>query len=128
MYAMIIDTALYTVLLWTRDANIMILVLFAFGLFSSIRLNVGFVYLMELLPRHKHTLITTCWCVGEGSIYLLATVYFNSISKDWTPLGLLGYLMQVIAMLGTFFIPESPALLMETGRTEEAKDSLEWIA
>ena len=125
---MIIDTMLYTVLIWTRSLNIMIGVMFTFGLFTSIRLNVGFVYLMELIPRHNQALITTCWCVGEGCIYLLSTVYFSSMSKDWSALGILGYLTQVLAMLGTFFLPESPALLMETGRTEEAKDSLESIA
>ena len=92
-YAMLIDTVLYTFLLWTQNFNLMVGVLFIFGILSSIRLNVGFVYLLELIPRNKHTLIVTCWCIGEALIYLLATVYFHYVSKDWIYLGIIGYLM-----------------------------------
>ena len=125
---MIIDTVLYTTLLWARNLNVMIAVMFAFGLITSIRLNVGFTYLMELVPKNKHVIVGTCWCLGEGCIYLLATIYFYKVSKDWHILALIGYLMQVMALLGSFLLPESPALLMELGRHEEAKDSLEKIA
>lgn len=125
---MAIDTVLYTVLIWARNLNVMIGVMFAFGLLTAVRLNVGFAYLMELVPKSRHALVGTSWCIGEGCIFLAATVYFQEISKDWTGLALAGYLMQVTAFLGSALLPESPTLLMELGRHEEAKDSLEQIA
>ena len=122
------NTILYTILIWTRNPNVMILVMFCFGLFTSIRLTVGFIYLNELIPSSKIILVVTCWCISEGCIYLFGTVYFFKVSKGWLSFTLIGYLMQVVALFGSFHLPESPALLMEAGRHEEAKESLEKIA
>ena len=89
--AMAVDTVLYTVLIWTNNLNVMIILMFLFGLISSARLNVGFVYMMELMPRSKHTLVGTCWCIAEGCIYLAATIYFNKVSKDSLNFMMVGY-------------------------------------
>ena len=49
--AMVLDLFLYVGLFLTTDLIVMICIWFCFGLLTSIRTNVGYVYLMELLPR-----------------------------------------------------------------------------
>ena len=48
----VIDLGLFTGLMLTHDLVVMIILFFCFGAMSSIRVNVGYVYLMELLPKH----------------------------------------------------------------------------
>ena len=61
----------------------MIFVLFAFGMNTSLRVNVGYIYVMELMPTRCHTLVGTIWNIGEACIYLIGTLYFWKVSKDW---------------------------------------------
>lgn len=49
--AMILDLLLFVGLLITTNLIVMICIWFSFGLLCSLRSNVGYVYLMELLPR-----------------------------------------------------------------------------
>ena len=42
------------------------------------------------------------------------------------PLGII-YLVPLFIALGLFFIPESPRWLMETGKIEQARKSLDWL-
>lgn len=87
----IINTILYSLLLWTRDLNQMIAILFTFGLVNSIRTNVGYVYMIELMPKRHETTIGTFWNCIEGLIFLQATIYFYYINKDWYYFVLIGY-------------------------------------
>ena len=54
---------LYTGLMFTRSLTMMIVLFFLFGMLSSIRLNVGYIYLMEVLPKNAQTNVTSCWSV-----------------------------------------------------------------
>ena len=48
---MVLDLLLFVGLLITTNLIVMICIWFSFGLLCSLRSNVGYVYLMELLPR-----------------------------------------------------------------------------
>ena len=50
-------------LLTTKHLSVMIVIWLSFGVLSSIRSNVGYPYLVELMPRKSQTLATTIWCV-----------------------------------------------------------------
>ena len=84
---------LYTMLMTCESLDAMIFVMFCFGMTTSIRINVGYVYLMELVPENKQTLIGTCWNIGEAMVYMIGTIYFWKISKDWYFVVLIGYVM-----------------------------------
>ena len=71
-----IDLLLYTVMFFTHSVDVMICVIFGFGALSSIRVNVGYVYLMELVPTKKQALHGTIWNNSECLIYPLAVIYF----------------------------------------------------
>ena len=71
----------------------MIFIFFVFGMASSLRGNIGYIYLMELMPKSKQTLVGTCYAVGEAMVYFIGTIYFWKISKDWYYLTMIGYAM-----------------------------------
>ena len=102
--------------------------MFSFGMMASVRVNVGYVYLMELMPKNKQTLVGTLWNVGEAMIYFIATIYFWKVSKNWYFIVLVGYAMQMFSFFGSLLLPESPRLLVELNRIDEAKLNLDIIA
>ena len=50
---MIIDWLLFIAMFLTTRIDWMIVVTFVFGLATTIRVNVGFVYMMELMPKRN---------------------------------------------------------------------------
>ena len=50
LLAMFIDIGLYVAMFFTTNYAFMVFIQFAFGFMSPLRINVGYVYLMELMP------------------------------------------------------------------------------
>lgn len=95
---------------------------------SSIRVNVGFVFMAELLPKNKQSLYGTIFNNFDCFTYILATIYFWKISTDWFYFVLIGYLLNVWSFASSFFLPESPRFLIEQQKLGEASESLKTIA
>ena len=112
----------------TQSLKIMILLVFLFGMLSSIRINVGYTYLMEMLPRKAQTNVTSCWSIQEAAIYVVATIYFWKISKQWFWYCFIGYVWQLISLVCLFWMPESPRYLIKSGKIEQARKALTQIA
>ena len=65
----------------------------------------------------------------ENVILILAALYFQCISKHWLWFELIGFILQVLSLIATFFfIPESPKFLVMQRRFTEARIILERIA
>ena len=64
----------------------------------------------------------------EGMIGLVAALYFSYISKNWFYLIFAGYIAQIIGVVGSFFIPESPLYLIKSGQIKEAQKVFASIA
>mmetsp|Transcript_36939 Transcript_36939/g.48580 ORF Transcript_36939/g.48580 Transcript_36939/m.48580 type:complete len:178 (+) Transcript_36939:256-789(+) len=58
-------------------------VIFLWGFFNSIRTNVNFLFMMELMPSNKQNFVGTFWNCFEGCINLFATFYFMFVSTHW---------------------------------------------
>ena len=108
----------------TRDLNHMLIILFTFGFINSLRTNVGYIYMIELMPKKWETFIGTFWNCVEGLIYLQATIFFYYISKNWLNFVLIGYFLQIFSTIFVWLLPESPIYLLNKGRYEEMKDAL----
>mmetsp|Transcript_34047 Transcript_34047/g.42013 ORF Transcript_34047/g.42013 Transcript_34047/m.42013 type:complete len:274 (+) Transcript_34047:590-1411(+) len=106
----------------------MILMWFLVGALSSIRVNIGYVYLMELMPAKAQTLVTTIWNIQEASIYVFATLYFWKISTHWFYFVIIGFFFNLISLVLLFFLPESPRYLISVGKLEEARKGFAKIA
>jgi MFS family permease len=79
----LVCVALYSAVMVTKNLNVMIFLIFLFGTVSSIRIQVGFNYLLELVPKPNQTMVATLWNCTEGLIYLVVVIYFYYVSKDW---------------------------------------------
>ena len=123
-----IDTILYLIFSVTKSIDFAIVVSFIYGTLTSVRVNVGFVYLMEIVPRQYSTAVGTFWCLCGISMLLATSFYLHSEFKEYVSLGVMAFVCQVVALVGSLVLPESPAILVETDRLEEAKESLESIA
>ena len=86
------DFALMTLMWMTDSLNVMIVIAVAIGACSSLRINVGYIYLMELMPKSHQTYVGTFWNVIEGLIIMFGPIYFWKISSDWTYLFVCGYI------------------------------------
>ena len=112
---LLLDLLLYLVLFLVHDLEVVIGVLFCYGITASMRLIVGFVYLTELLPKASHTLVLTIWLITNGCFALCATLYLN----HEYPLDDLIYVslyLQATSLIGSYLLPESPKLLIDLSR------------
>ena len=103
----------FTIMLMTHNVNVMIFVIFCIGALQSIRVSIGFVYFIELMPTKRQTLYGTIWGISECSIYLFATIYFWQISRHWIYFDLVGYVLCLWSTITTLFLPESPRFLVD---------------
>ena len=115
-------------MLVTRSLMVMSISIFIQGLLASLRVQIGYVYLMELMPRSAQTLVTTIWCCCDSVIYLFASVYFWKISKHAFYFELVGFVWVCLSSILMFWIPESPRFLVSTGKLDAAKAVFEKIA
>ena len=117
-----------TIMLMTSSLNVMLGCTFTIGILSTQRASVGYVYLVEMLPKKSTTLTITCWFMTEGLICTFAPLYFWKISKNWVTLFYCGYFICIMSIVCVMILPESPRLLVELGRLDEAMKSFERIA
>lgn len=126
--AMAVQSFFYTVMMVTGSLNVTIMCSLFMGMLSSIRVNVGYVYMMELTPKSWHTSVSSFWNIVEGLIYVLASLYFWKINKYWLYFVAIGYCLQIYSAVMSWTLPESPRFLIETENLDRAKQSLEQIA
>ena len=47
------------------------------------RYTVGYVYMVEMAPQKYYHIIGTCWDVTESIVFIVTTLYYWFISKNW---------------------------------------------
>ena len=88
--------------MFTKNLYVMIGIAFCFGFLTSIRSEVGYCYIMEMIPSKNRVALTTFWSVQEVWIYLMASIYFWKISKDWFWFTFIGYCWNIISFVCLF--------------------------
>ena len=127
--AQVCDTLLFAALFMINNINTMLVYMFTIGLLTSLRINVGYIYMTEFIPKRSQSHFGTAWCALDASVMLWVTLYFmNSISRNWEVIVTVGMAMQVVGLVGSFMLPESPKFLIEQNRIQEAKECLRQIA
>ena len=129
IFGVVFDLLMYTGILITGNLNVMIALTFFEGMSASCTQTAGWVYMMELLPLHRQAIIAAIYASWDSSItYLLVTIYFVYVSNHWFPLTFFGYVLQAICACLVWLLPESPKLLVELNRFDEAERALRRIA
>ena len=124
IFGMVVDWLMFVAMFLTRSINWMIVITFVFGLMTTFRVNIGFVYMMELMPKSKQTFYATFYNIVDGSNLLTGTIYFWFISKDWIYFTMIGFVLQTFNVIAVWFLPESPRLMIELKRFDEAEVAL----
>ena len=91
--------------------------LFGLGLTSTVRVQIGILYMMEFTPKKYLPFTGTFYFLMEITTALFGVLYFSSLSKNWFGYVFVGYIMQAIGTIMAFFIPESPKYLFKKGLT-----------
>ena len=86
------------------------------------------IYVQEfLLEKHKSIVIAAV-STFEGLVLFFATLYFLYITKDWHYWYYGVTTLQLLVILGLFWLPESPDFLFAKGRFAESREVIMRIA
>ena len=109
----LITLVTFAIVLACKDLNVMIVLWFFSGLATGIRMSMGYVYMQEFVPLKQQTIVGTLHLNCENIILLLATFYFQVISKHWFWFELFGFIITFLCSIVTLvFVPESPKFLI----------------
>ena len=108
-----LDFILYSFLMVTESLNTTVVLSGLFGMLASVRVSVGFIYLMELMPKSSRTTVGSVSNICGGCIYPLATLYFWFVSKNWLYFVANGYFLCLFSACSALLLPESPYFLIE---------------
>jgi len=108
----------------------LMLVLFLIdGLASAGRTSVGYCYFVELSPAKYADYLGTGWNISEGFVYIVLTIYFRYISKNWFWTIAFGTFLQAFTLFNLYlFVPESPKWLYDQKRYLECQKTLRYMA
>jgi MFS family permease len=126
--AMIATTIAYGLILISKSFLLTLACAFITGVFTSIRLGVGWPYLLELVhkgshPVHSMSLLSVC-----AFQQIICVAYFKYYSNNAYLFMGVGFGIQVVVLVLTFLMPESPVFLLTKGRMVEAEAALARIA
>jgi len=124
----IIETILFSVLMYTTNWFVMVAVMLGFGMLATSRLTIGITYLVELFPKKHQTCMLSIFFTESSLTYIMCTLYFWKLGKDWFNFVAVGYVTCVVTLILSFFVPESPRALFTLGKIEEGKKALDFIA
>ena len=68
-------------------------VILLYGMTMPLQFTVGFVYLLELVPRVNHAVVTTVQNIVATFTVLFCAIYFAFVSKHWFYFVLAGYII-----------------------------------
>ena len=116
------------VMLLTKSIVVMSCMNFIQGAVASLRVNVGYVYLVEMMPKSKVTTVTTAYLILDACIYTFSSIYFWKISKHAKYFELIGLIWTTVGSIIIYWVPESPRYLASIGKIDKVKDVFETIA
>ena len=104
---------------------VMMVAFLVLGLASSGRASIGYCYFVELAPKRYADMMGTWWNIAEAFVYILLTIYFAYISKNWFWTIAFGTFLSAVTLVTIFlFVPESPKWLFDKKRYVECQDVL----
>ena len=119
---------LYLLAIFTDNIGVVYFACFYLGMGLIGRFTCGFVLLTESLPKKHQMMGGTISMIGDVVATLYVTFYLRYISNNVNSLIWVGFSLNIVAFIMTFWIVESPAWLVSVGRKAEAIKKLQFIA
>lgn len=115
---------------FAQDGTQLVLLRFLTGIGLGGFIPVDYALMSEFMPRRRRGLLFGLWAMFLPIGTLLSARVGNLIlpSFGWRPMFLAGAAPALLVLLIRFCVPESPRFLLARGRTEEARESLRWLA
>ena len=110
--------------MFTNDFWVAIGALFVNGCCCSVRIQIGYLYMMEFMPKKNQAFAGTLYFMLEVAVGLLGVLYFSCISTHWFDFLAVGYVLLLIGTACSFCIPESPKFLFMKGMYERSSEAL----
>lgn len=101
--------------------------IFVFGICGSGRGSIGYLYLLELMPKADKVLIGTLNFATSESLFVWSALYLKYVSKNTTDLLIIGIVINFLCDIAICFIPESPDYLYAVKDYQGARDQLNYI-
>ena len=118
----------YTMIMFTKSLDVIIAAVCLYGAISAIITSSGYLYLLELVPKKNETRVASILWILDQLTYLLPVLYFWFVSKHWFWIVLVGYCFQIIGLVSSFILPESPAFYISQNRFEDTVKSFSYMA
>lgn len=80
------------------------------------------------MPKKFRSIVLAATSTFEGLILFFATIYFLYLTKDWHYWYYGIIILQVVVIIGLFWLPESPDFLFAKGRFAESREVILQIA
>lgn len=98
-------------LIASTNINLTMALFFLLGVCTPGKSNIGYVYLLELVPTSWQTYVGTELLIADGSTMIILSIYFRFVSKDWLWFQVFAVSLFTLCYVFCFFIPESPKYL-----------------
>ncbi|TNV73193.1 hypothetical protein FGO68_gene463 [Halteria grandinella] len=126
--SMILQTGAMIGMNFSHSIPLTTALMFALGMCCVGSRALGFLYLMEMLPKRWQVPSGTILNIFDTSIPVLEVLYFWKISKEWTTFVIIfGECVGVLVIIGTLFLPESPKFLLTMKRYDEARKTINFF-
>lgn len=103
------------------DINMLLLMHFCQGVSWCGRGTVGYMMMMENVPKSKAVTATTAYYIGNCQAILMALVYFRFMGKDWRVPYAFATIALLPALIHLCLIPETPKYLYGKKKFKECR-------
>lgn len=118
---------IYFLILLNTSYSMLLVYMFFYGLVSSGRL-ISYPYLFEFLMPKYRTYALAFLLMFDASFYITGSLYFRYISKEWVYYQYYGLVLSILALVGLYYVPETPKFLYSMKKYDEAREVLKYMA
>lgn len=97
-------------------------------MFAFFRLNISFIYGQEVIMKGHANIIGSLYNTLDATTMIFTTLFYKYVSKEQIYISTCFFALTVLALVITFFLPESPKFLVSKGHFLKAKHSFNRIA
>lgn len=128
MISMTFHFLVYSGIILSHNFTLTIVLMFLLGMASVGRATIGYLYLIDMTPVKQQTMTGTSLLAVNTTCAVFACLYFHYISKQWQWFYLVGVAFNLVSVVATYFLPESPKYLHSQGKWSELRVSMNVIA
>ncbi|CDW73161.1 solute carrier family member 5 [Stylonychia lemnae] len=123
----LIQLFIYFGILFATTVDQIIVFILIFGLCGPGRSIVGYLYLLELVPKDWKYYIGTLISCANTSTFVFSSFFFWYASKNSEYLIIFGLISTLFTLTAIYQIPESPKYLKSTNQLEKLEKTLAYI-